>query len=278
MCPRATAQLWFGFAASDACLALNVWHNGSGLFLGSRYTQKSKSLPTTTAETLNSGWGIHVWKVLIASFQKCIFSSHRSIVLTPLAACHPPKAPQCIVSGNLYFLKLNFHSWKQVELSSDLLKASWKKWKRQCTSYNFQIRHKREWKLPLGSRICLLLKRTVKLTASVSQGCGKRDKLKGEHCLKVECQTKRLGAGKWCMRQVFHWMPALQTYKQMLSKQAVILTTAGGCMWNLLESRRREIWRRWAHGSTLLCKGTISTLPSCEEKKRVSRVFNYSLR
>lgn len=57
------------------------------------------------------------------------------------------------------------------------------------------MRHKMEWKLPPESRICLLLKRTVKLIASVSQGCGKRDKFQGTHCLKVECQKKGLGAG-----------------------------------------------------------------------------------
>lgn len=124
VCPRATTQLWFGSAASDGCLALNMWHNGAGLFLGSRPTRKSKRSPATTEEVLSSVWGTQVWKVLVVSFQKCIFSSRRSIVLTPLTACHTPKEPQCVIWGNLYFPKLNFHIRKKVEVSGDLLKAS----------------------------------------------------------------------------------------------------------------------------------------------------------
>lgn len=178
-CPRATTQLGFGFAASDACLALNLWHNGAGLFLSSRPTQRSERLSATTAEALSSVWGIQVWKVLVVSFPKCVFFSHESILLPPLTAWHTPKALQCIVSGTLYFPKLNFHMWKKVEVSGDLFKASWRKWQRQFASNNFQMRHKREWKLPPESRTHLLHKRALKLTPSVSQGCGKRDKFKG---------------------------------------------------------------------------------------------------
>lgn len=181
-----------------------MWCNSAGLFLGSRPTQKSKRLPTTTAEALSSVWDTQVWNVLVVSFQKYIFSSHGSIVLTPLAGWHSPKAPQCIVWGNLYFPKLNFHTWKEVEVSSNLLKASWKKLQKQFTSDNFQMRHKREWKLPPEPSICLLLNRTLRLTASMAQDCAKRDKFEGAHFMKAGGQKKRLEAGLWCMRHVCH--------------------------------------------------------------------------
>lgn len=57
--------------------------------------------------------------------------------------------------------------------------------------------------------------------------------------MEVECQEERTGS----RHTMYEASISLNASKQMLSKQTVVLTIAGGCMWNLLENRR-AIWRR----------------------------------